>query len=187
MRGIGRTGRVITVFGSSRTPAGTPAWRQAYELGRDLAQAGWTIVNGGYGGTMEAVSRGAREAGGYIIGVTCADFDPLPPNPWLNEERRKPSLFARLMEIITLGDAYIALPGGIGTLSEVTLVWSLFQAGSLPSRPLILIGSSWARLVEAFARHTEMDDGVLGLARLAADTKDAIRLLSTFFQGDGNA
>lgn len=178
---------MITVFGSSRTPPGTPAWQQAYELGRDLAQAGWAIANGGYGGAMEAVSRGAREAGGYVIGVTCAAFDPLSPNPWLSEERRQPSLFARLTEIITLGDAYVALPGGIGTLSEVTLVWSLFQAGSLSPRPLILVGSPWAGLVEAFARHTEMDDGVLRLARLVVDAKEATKLLLTFFQGDGNA
>lgn len=179
--------RVVTVFGSSRTPADTLAWRQAYELGRDLAQAGWAIANGGYGGTMEAVSRGAREAGGYVIGVTCTAFDPLSPNPWLSEERRKPSLFARLTEIIALGDAYVALPGGIGTLSEVTLVWSLFQAGSLSLRPLILVGPPWAGLMEAFARHTEMDDNVLGLARLAVDAKEAVRLLLTLLQGDGNA
>jgi predicted Rossmann-fold nucleotide-binding protein len=132
---------------------------------------------------MEAVSRGAREAGGYVIGVTCAAFDPLRPNPWLSEERRKSSLFARLMELITLGDAYVALPGGIGTLSEVTLVWSLFQTSSLSPRPFVLVGSLWARLIEAFARYTEMESDVLRLVRLAEDAKEATR----FLKGDGNA
>ena len=177
---------VVVVFGSSRTPTGTSAWQQAYVLGRELAQAGWAIANGGYGGTMEAVSRGAREAGGYVIGVTCAVFDPLLPNPWLSEERRKSSLFARLMELITLGDAYVALPGGIGTQSEVTLVWNLLQTNSLPLRPFVLIGSSWARLIEAFAHYTEMENDVLKLARLAEDVKEAIRFLINF-KGDGNA
>jgi predicted Rossmann-fold nucleotide-binding protein len=126
---------------------------------------------------MEAVSRGAREAGGHVIGVTCAAFDPLPPNPWLSEERKAPTLIARLEMVTALGDAFIALPGGIGTLTEVTLVWSLLQTGSLSPRPFILVGSPWAGLVAAFARYTEMGDDVLRLARLAPDVEEATRLL----------
>ncbi|MCD6290444.1 MAG: LOG family protein [Anaerolineae bacterium] len=153
------------------------AWRRAYELGERLAQSGWVIANGGYGGTMAAVSQGAHDAGGYVIGVTCALFDPTPPNPWLSEERKAPSLIARMEEIISLGDAFIALPGGIGTLAEVTLVWSMLQTRSLSPRPFILIGRPWAGLVNAFKRYTEMGDSILALARLAADVDEAMTLL----------
>ncbi|HEY65774.1 MAG TPA: LOG family protein [Caldilineae bacterium] len=171
------TKKIASIFGSARTPEGTAAWRQAYELGRRLAQAGWIVANGGYDGTMAAVSQGARDAGGYVIGVTCAAFDPLPPNPWLSEERKMPTLIARLEAITSLGDAFIALPGGIGTLTEVTLVWSLLQTGSLSPRPFVLVGAPWAGLVDAFKRYTEMGDSILALAQLAADVEEAISLL----------
>ncbi len=169
--------KVISVFGSARTPEGSPAWRQAYELGQRLAAAGWTVVNGGYDGSMAAVSRGAREAGGRVIGITCAVFDPLRPNPWLSEERKMPTLIARLEAITGLADAFIALPGGIGTLTEVTLVWNSLQIGSIPPRPLILLGAPWPGLVEAFARYTEMGDSVLALPRLAANVDEALAAL----------
>jgi uncharacterized protein (TIGR00725 family) len=88
--------RIITVFGSSRRDEGSALYRETYELGRLLAQAGYAVLSGGYNGSMAAVSRGAREAGGRVIGVTCAVFDPTPPNPWLTEEIRTPTLLDRL-------------------------------------------------------------------------------------------
>ncbi len=171
------TEKTVAVFGSSRTPEGSPAWHRAYELGRRLAAARWTVVNGGYEGSMAAVSRGAREAGGRVIGITCAVFDPLRPNPWLSEERKMPTLIARLEAMTELADAFIALPGGIGTLTEVALVWNALQIGSLSSRPLILLGEPWPGLMEAFARYTEIGDSVLSLPRLAADVDAALAAL----------
>jgi len=169
--------RIIAVFGSSRTSQESETYRQAYELGRQLALAGYVVANGGYQGTMEALSRGAAEAGGHVIGVTCDLFDPLQPTPWLSEERRTPDLYARLQTFISLGDGFIALRGGVGTLSEVLLVWSLLQAGQLSPRPFILLGENWRGVVEAFARHTDMGSSILALAQVVETVEEAMSLL----------
>ena len=68
--------KTIAIFGSSRRDEDSPLWAEAYELGRNLATAGYTVLSGGYGGSMAAASRGAAEAHGQVVGVTCAIFDP---------------------------------------------------------------------------------------------------------------
>src|SRR5512139_2410435 len=103
----------ITVFGGSQPKEGDPAYREAFELGRLLAQAGHTVLTGGYIGTMEAVSRGANGAGGHVIGVTCEEIEkwrPVKPNRWVIEERRRSTLQERLTDLIKGCDAAIALP-----------------------------------------------------------------------------
>jgi len=169
--------RIIAVFGGSRTPPDSITYQLAYELGRQLALAGYAIVNGGYQGTMEALSRGAAESGGHVIGVTCALFDPLLPTPWLTEEHRTPDLYVRLRTFISMGDGFIALRGGVGTLSEVMLVWSLLQTGQLSPRPFILLGENWRGVVNAFAQHTDMGPSILGLAQMAETVEEAMSLL----------
>ena len=169
--------RIIAVFGSSRAPEDSAAYREAYELGRRLALAGYTVANGGYQGTMDALSRGATEAGGHVIGITCALFDPSPPSPWLTEERKTPDLYARLQTFISLGDGFIALRGGVGTLSEVMLVWSLLQTGQLSPRPFILLGENWRGVVDALARYTDMGPSILALAQVVGTVEEAMSLL----------
>ncbi len=144
--------RVISVFGGSAPPPESADFQIALELGRRLARAGFIVLSGGYGGTMEAVSRGAKEAGGRTIGVTVDLFDRwgLTANPYLDVEIKFPTLFQRLHYLVTAGDALIALPGGIGTLSEMALAWSLLQTGEISPRPLLLLGSRWRRLLEAY-------------------------------------
>lgn len=143
----------ITVFGGSQPKPGEPAYQDALRLGKLLAQAGYTILNGGYIGTMEAVSRGAAEAGGHIIGVTCDEIEawrPTKANPWVSEDWHFPSLRERLFTLIENGDGYLALPGGVGTLAEVTLTWNLLLTHILPPRPLVLIGTGWQKTVNSF-------------------------------------
>jgi len=136
----------ITVFGGSQPKEGDSAYNEAKELGRLLAQRGHTVLNGGYIGTMEAVSRGASEAGGHVIGVTCEDIEKwrnVGPNRWVKEERRRKTLLDRLQALIEGCDAALALPGGPGTLTEISLMWNLMIVESLHRRPLILIGDGW--------------------------------------------
>src|SRR5437879_547949 len=110
--GLGR----ITVFGSSRVTPDEATYRNAMRLGRLLAQGGYTVCSGGYAGVMEAVSRGAAEAGGTVIGITVRAWAPrLQANPWVAREVAAPHLFQRLMRL-TESDAYIALNGGPVTL-----------------------------------------------------------------------
>ena len=136
----------ISVFGGSQPKAGDAAYAEAQELGKLLAQRGHTVLTGGYIGTMEAVSRGASEAGGHVIGVTCVDIEnwrKVGANRWVKEEWRKQTLIERLQALVEGCDAALALPGGPGTLTEVSLMWNLMIVESLHRRPLILIGDGW--------------------------------------------
>jgi uncharacterized protein (TIGR00725 family) len=143
----------ITVFGSSQPQPGSPPYLEAYELGKLLAKAGHIVLTGGYIGTMEAVSRGANEAGGHVIGVTCADIEAwrkVKPNAWVLEERRFTTLQERLNELVLACDAAIALPGGPGTLTEIALTWNLMIVAAIPPKPLILTGAGWKTVLDTF-------------------------------------
>lgn len=143
----------VTIFGGSSPKEGEPAYLEAYALGRGLAQAGHTVLTGGYIGTMEAASRGASEAGGHVIGVTCDEierFRPVGPNAWVKEERRYATLRERLMHLVEAGEAAFALPGGIGTLAEITMMWNQMQTAAIPTVPLILVGPAWEGTFRTF-------------------------------------
>src|SRR5437763_16461998 len=114
--------RIVTVFGSSLPGPESAAYADARRLGRLLAESGFGVANGGYAGLMEASARGAREAGGHTIGVTCTVW-PQAANPWIVEEVRANSFPERIMKLIHLGAAYVVLPGGTGTLAELALSW----------------------------------------------------------------
>ena len=146
-------GLIAVVFGSNAPQDGEPDYAKARELGRLLAQAGYIVATGGYFGTMEATSRGAKEAGGYVIGVTTSLFDDrrLHANAYLDEEIKLPTLLERLHHLVTMADAWVALPGGIGTLSEVALTWSLMQVGEMQRRPFVLVGKQWRTTIGTFS------------------------------------
>ncbi len=144
----------ITVFGGSQVVEGSAAYAQARELGRALAARGDTVLTGGYIGVMEAVSRGAAEAGGHVIGVTCIDIEKWHStrkvNQWVQEEWKKTTLLERLQVLIESCDAAFALPGGTGTLTEISLAWNLMVISSIPPKPLILIGEAWRAVFDVF-------------------------------------
>jgi uncharacterized protein (TIGR00730 family) len=143
----------ISVFGSSQPREDDTVYLEAMELGRLLAQRGHTVLTGGYIGTMEAVSRGAKEAGGHVIGVTCEDIETwrkVRANSWVMEEIKKKTLEERLHILIHESDAALALPGGPGTLAEISLMWNLMVVESLHRRPLILIGDGWQSVFDQF-------------------------------------
>ncbi len=149
----------ISVFGGSQPQPGSPAYAEACELGKLLAQSGHTVLTGGYIGTMEAVSRGAAEAGGHVIGVTCADIEAwraIKPNGWVQEERRFATLQERLNELVRACDAAIALPGGPGTLTEIAMTWNLMIVHAIPRKLLILTGTGWKSLMESFYRSFDL-------------------------------
>jgi hypothetical protein len=149
----------VTVFGGAQPMEGSPAYQEALDLGRLLAQGGHIVVSGGYIGTMEAVSRGASEAGGHVIGVTCEDIEAwrkVKPNAWVKEEVRKKTLMERLQVLVEECDAAMALPGGVGTLVEISLMWNLMIVESMHRRPLILIGGGWQSVMDQFFDEFEM-------------------------------
>jgi uncharacterized protein (TIGR00730 family) len=170
----------VTVFGGSR-PDGR-GYEQALELGKLLGGAGFAVLTGGYIGTMEAVSRGAAEAGGHVIGVTCDEIEawrPTRPNRWVMEERRFPTLRQRISALIEGCDAAIALPGGPGTLTEIMQMWNLLLIGAIPPRPLILVGQGWHATIEQFYRSFDryIPQEQRQLVAFAVDVRKAVEML----------
>ncbi|MEW6287560.1 MAG: LOG family protein [Chloroflexota bacterium] len=172
----------ISVFGGSQPKEGDQAYEEAMLLGRLLAQRGHTVLTGGYIGTMEAVSRGAYEAGGHVVGVTCEDIERwrnVGPNRWVKEERRKKSLMDRLQVLVEECDAAIALPGGPGTLTEIALTWNLMIVESRHRSPLILVGRGWQSTFDQFFK--EFDEYIPArqreLVQFAEDVKTAVDML----------
>ena len=143
----------ISVFGGAQPRPDSPEYEEARLLGGLLAQRGHTVLTGGYIGVMEAVSRGAAEAGGHVIGVTCEDIEAwrkVKANAWVKEERRRKTLLERMQAIIEDCDAAIAMPGGLGTLAEISVMWNLMAVESLHRRPLILVGAGWKSTLDQF-------------------------------------
>jgi len=150
----------VTIFGSSLPREGSAAYEEGRRLGRLLAEAGFAVCNGGYKGLMEASARGAREAGGHTIGVTCAIW-PGVANPWIAEEVRARSFAERIMTLIERGDAYIVLPGGTGTLAELALVWEMMNKSTLAKtvggqRPLLVMTPYWQPVIECLNQEGEL-------------------------------
>jgi len=141
--------KTITVFGTGRAGQGDSTYQLAYEVGKLLAEAGFTIANGGYGGTMLAAAQGAAQIGGEVIGVTCSAFKNSTANKYVTREIVTGSLDERLDTLIKLGQGYVVLPGGTGTLLELAKVWELKNKGFIKvDKPIILLGGFWKPLVD---------------------------------------
>ncbi len=144
--------KTVTIFGSSLPGEDSAAYAEARRLGRLLAERGLVVCNGGYAGLMEGSSRGAREAGGHTIGVTCSIW-PSPPNRWVAEEVRTRSFPERIMTLIERGDAYVVLPGGTGTLVELALAWEMMNKSTLSRtvggrKPLLVTEPYWRPIID---------------------------------------
>ena len=146
---------VITVFGSSRPREGHADYEEARALGRALAEAGFAVCSGGYGGTMEAVSRGAKDVGGQTIGIT-AEFFAGRVNRWIDEEVRVASWQQRLFALIERGAGYVACKGGTGTLVELSVVWEMLNKRVMPGKPFVVLGDFWVPILEC-VREVEAD------------------------------
>ena len=173
----------ITVFGSASPKEGEPDYEAAYRLGYLLGQAGYTVMTGGYAGTMEAVSRGAVDGGGHTIGVTCAEIEryrPLDANPWVQKVVPTETLIDRLRILTTEADAAIALPGGVGTLLEISLAWNLRVIHALPPQPLILVGRGWQQTFETLlqAQGRYITDAARDLLHYAPNGEAAVAALT---------
>jgi len=167
--------KVVSVFGTGRVRPGDKNYLFAQQLGGLLAEAGFAIANGGYGGIMEAASKGASEAGGEVIGVTCSAFGKSSVNKFVGREIVTTSLNERLDTLVQIGDAYVVLPGGTGTLLELALVWELKNKGFLSGdKPIILLGKYWNRLIELVAADDPKNRRHI---LTAVEPKDVIELL----------
>lgn len=156
--------KTVTIFGSSKPLPGEEEYENAYKLGRLLGNAGLNICSGGFQGIMDAVSKGASEAGTEAIGITVNLYNA-KPSKYLSEEIHCNSLFNRLENLINKGDAYIVLPGGTGTLLELSLVWEYFNKGITPLKPFACVGGMWNKLSKIIDERMEFENRQKGLIK----------------------
>jgi uncharacterized protein (TIGR00730 family) len=143
----------VAIFGGASAKPGDQSYQDAQHLGRLLGSRGWTVMTGGYIGIMEAASRGACEAGGHVIGVTCAEIEKYrdtKANQWVMEEWNYTTLRERMYTLIDNCDAAVVMPGGVGTLTELAAMWNEMIVKGKMKRPLILVGQDWQRVISQF-------------------------------------
>jgi len=177
-----RTHHAVAVFGSSEPGEGDPLYEQARRVGNLLARSGFLVVNGGYGGVMEAASRGAREGGGRSLGVTTSAFNRGPGNPFLDEERQEPDLYSRTRRLIELSHAYIILRGKSGTLAELTFLWALNRGGLLPPTRVVLLGECWEGVLRALEERQMVEAEQIRITRLARTPDEAVEMAASFLR-----
>lgn len=177
--------KIVTVFGSSRPRPGETEYSVAQELGGELARQKFIVCSGGYAGTMEAVSRGAKEAGGRTIGIT-AHFFKARANQFVDEEIRKKTWQGRLFALVARGDAFVACPGGTGTLVELAVVWEMLNKRIVRAKPLVVLGEFWHPIVdrvrEIELRHeSRWAEKKESLVHRASSPADAVKFLVEYF------
>lgn len=168
--------RIVTIFGGSKCNETDLEYSQALRVGELLADAGFTTCTGGYAGVMEAASRGANERGGRVIGVTMNQFKS-EPNRYLTSKIASEHFYERLQRLITQSVGYIALRGGMGTVTEISLVWNKLQTRVLDPRPLVLLGKCWPPVVKEWQRHLPVSDADVQMLNFASTPEEAVAII----------
>lgn len=164
-------GKIVTVFGSSKPVEGSSDFEDARLIGERLASKGISVCTGGYHGTMEAVSKGASGSEVKIIGVTSEVFSPVP-NQYVNMQVHTLTLFERLQKLVELGDGYMILKGGTGTLVEFATVWELMNKQMIAGKPIVTVTDFWKPVVNLLDKEL-VAEGMESCARYVKVAKDA--------------
>ena len=163
-RALHFAGPCVTVFGSARFSEDHPYYALGREVGARLARAGFTVMTGGGPGIKEAANRGAREAGGRSIGCNIELPQEQRPNPYLDRWITFRHFFVRKLMLVKYSYAFVALPGGFGTLDEVFETATLIQTGKIQQFPLVLLGRRfWSPLLD-FMRERLVAEGTIAPA-----------------------
>ena len=168
--------RIVTIFGGSKCGEHSDEYRQAIEVGRRLAEAGFTICTGGYLGVMEGASRGAREKGGRVFGIVMNQFKS-EPNRYLTDKVASEHFYERLQNLITRSIGFVALRGGMGTVTEISLVWNKMQTRVLEPRPLVLLGKTWRNVVRSWQDNLVVSDADVSLLDFADTAEEACNII----------
>ena len=135
-------GPAVTIFGSARVAAGSPAYELARTIARQLAESGFAIITGGGPGIMEAANRGCREGGGLSVGCNIELPHEQALNPYVDLGVEFRYFFVRKTMFVKYADAFVILPGGFGTLDELFEALTLIQTGKIRDFPVVLVGSA---------------------------------------------
>ncbi|MFM1847091.1 MAG: hypothetical protein RL417_565 [Pseudomonadota bacterium] len=177
-------GPCVTVFGSARFGEGAEGYALGRAIGRGIAELGFTVMTGGGPGVMEAANRGAKDAGGFSVGCNIKLPVEQIPNPYLDRWVEFRYFFVRKMMLMKYSYAFVALPGGYGTLDEVFEAATLIQTGKIKDFPLILMGRDyWSPLID-FLRTRLLERGAispedLGRIVLTDSVEEALEHIKT--------
>ena len=170
--------KTITIFGSAIPGEDDAQYKFAYELGAALAKEGFNICTGGYGGIMEAASKGAYDNAGYVYGVTIELWNK-NPNQYLTVEVREDKLFERITKLLELGDAYIILQGGTGTLLEFSAVWEYANKNLQQPKPIICNSNMWKEIVDVMNKQMLLENRRTDLVKCFENVNEILDYLKT--------
>jgi len=192
MMALHRIGPAVTVFGSARFKEGHPYYQLGQAVGAALAREGYTVITGGGPGIMEAANRGAKETGGHSIGCNIRLPHEQSPNKYLDKVVVFYYFFVRKVMLVKYSYAFIILPGGIGTLDEMTEALTLIQTGKLYDFPVILMGTDywkgyWDWIHGVLVKNGAVNATDLSFVHLTDDPQEAIRIIHKTVQGLGLA
>jgi len=174
--------RIVTIFGGSKCVESDLEYGQARRVGALLAQAGFTICTGGYLGVMEAASRGARESGGRVLGIVMNQFKS-EPNRYLTDKVATPHFYERLQRLITRSVGFVAIRGGMGTVTELSLVWNKIQTKVIEPRPLVLLGDCWRPVVEQWQKSLAVSAQDIAALDFAETPEEAVAIIKVKSKG----
>jgi len=177
----------VTVFGSARVRENDYYYLMARELGRKLAENGFTVITGGGPGIMEAANRGAKEGGGPSIGCNIKLPHEQKPNPYLDHLVEFEHFFVRKLMLIRYSSAFVVMPGGFGTMDEGFEIATLIQSGKLSKFPVVAMGTAFWEPLRGFLRGALTDQNLIGghdleVAKLTDDVDEAIAWIGTEFR-----
>ena len=178
-RALHFVGPCVTVFGSARFRADHPFYELARDVGRGLSRLGFTVMTGGGPGIMEGANRGAHESGGRSIGCNIRLPEEQQPNPYLDRHVTLRHFFVRKVLLIKYSYAFIAMPGGFGTMDEIFEALTLIQTRKIDQFPIVLFGEKhWQRLVELLgemATSKTIDPSDMKLLLITDSVEEAMR------------
>ena len=154
-------GPCVTVFGSARFTEGHPYYRLGRQVGAAIASEGFTVMTGGGPGLMEAANRGARETCGYSVGCNIELPHEQKPNPYLDTFVQFRYFFVRKVMLAKYSYAFVALPGGFGTMDEMFEIATLIQTGKIRDYPIILMGVEFWRPLTEFMQQRLVGAGTI--------------------------